>query len=290
MIKSTLTNNAYRNVLFVYVALSILSQLFSFYKGDFKFISLVSLTANITVFILFVDSHRHLKQAIQGAAALALLNAAVSLYARGALAELLYSGSLFWLLMVILLNFGPAVYLLTGSRKYILNQPVEEWDTAQHTMQSSNLRGILNKGTLTLLLIPFAAVITFWSMGHYADGGCDGGLCALYLFTHGAPLAIAWGLTIIAVNKALGRKGSYPIYAMLAFFVNLIILLPDYGYRMEELKYPAYVILGFLVLSFVLYSNADASTATDEAEGPETKSVDPPIIGWKERDEDEPND
>jgi hypothetical protein len=288
MLKSTITNNTYRNILFAFLALSVILQLLAVLNGDFSFIPLVSMLANIVVLMYFFKNDEHLKLSVQVAAALTLVNSIVSLFFKGNFIELLATGSFFMLLLSLFFHFAPGLYLLVGSRKHIQTHAIDEWDPEQADPVNSNFKGILNRTTFNLLIIPFALAFNFWPMTHYSDGGCDGGTCTILILFHGAPLAVATILTIIAVNKALGHKGSYFVYAILAFIVNLAILIPDYGYRMDALKYPGYVIIAALVLSFVLYSNADDYTT--EVEEPDGNTEKGPIIGWRERDEDKPND
>lgn len=288
MIKSAITNNTYRNILFAFTALSVLSQLFAAYKGDIDIMPIVSLIANIVVLVLFFRHDRYLKPAVQVAAALTLVNSILSLYSKGHFIELFASGSFLMLLLTLFFHFGPGIYLLLGSRKHIQMLEIDEYNSGQTHLVNSNLKGILNRGTFNLIIIPFAIVFNFWPITHYSDGGCDGGTCMIYIFIHGVPLAVATVLTIIAINKALRRKGSYPVFAILAFLVNLAIILPDYGYRMDALKYPGYIIAIVLALSFVLFVNAEEKT--DASEPGDADAEKRPIIGWRESEADKPND
>lgn len=89
MFKSTITNNTYRNILFAFLALSVLLQLLAVLNGDFSFIPSVSMLANFVVLLLFFRSDEHLKLSVQVAAALPKVNSVVSLYSKGHFIELL---------------------------------------------------------------------------------------------------------------------------------------------------------------------------------------------------------
>ncbi len=110
-----------------------------------------------------------------------------------------------------------------------------------------------NRLTLSILIACGAFFSFMYSVNHYGDGGCDGGLCAFYLFSNGIPLLLAWLFFLLAGNAGLKLSSRYFIYLTVSFFLNLIIVMADYSYYHEELKYPGYFLLFLQTGSLILY-------------------------------------
>lgn len=252
MFKSVITNSTYSAILIAYVILSTVFELMAIAKGGTPdLLDLLVLTASMVLLVLLYLRHQYLRWAALAVATLAITNFMLYLTTIE-LGELIILGGVLFLLLLGALT-GASMFLLIGSIIYIKVVPRQEIDEQLPDGNRNRYQILLNKKTFNAGLIPISLVLTFQSAGHYSDGGCDGGLCGLYFFMHGLPLLVAWAFTIIAVNKALGHKGSYFVFLIIAFLVNLTIILPDYGYGMKELKYPGYAILFTLMCSLWLY-------------------------------------
>lgn len=265
--RSIITNSTYRAILLAYVLLDVVLELMGIGKGEMPdLLDSISLTANLGLLVLFYLRNQYLRWAAFAIATLAFTDFTLYITAVD-LRGLIISGGVL-LLLVIGLLAGAILFLLIGSLKYIRVVPAQDREEQPTHPDRYSHADLLNKKTLNAFLIPLALILTLLSTRHYSDRGCDGGLCGLYLITHALPLLVAWLFTVIAVNKALGRKVTYFVFFGLAFFANLIILLPDYGYGMEELKYPGYAVLVVLMFSLALYFYTDnmAGTSEDETE------------------------
>lgn len=102
-----------------------------------------------------------------------------------------------------------------------------------------------------VILILLAIITLVYSLNHYADGGCDGGLCALLIFVQGVPLLISWLFTIVAYLLYYKNKLIYILFLILAIVPVAVMLTMDYGSRMDSLENVIYVPL--LVQCYLLY-------------------------------------
>lgn len=101
-----------------------------------------------------------------------------------------------------------------------------------------------------LTLLAFGSLT--YSMNQYGNDGCDGGLCALYLFLHGIPLIFSWLFFAISLNQLLKRRKLFFLFWLITSGFLSLILMQDFGYRLDELYFPAYLLAGLLLLILVL--------------------------------------
>lgn len=261
--KAIIINATYRTVLVSYLLLSVVLVLIAVVEGEkINFLDTGSLAVNLAFMGLLFLRNQYLRPASLVVAALAAVKLAMYVFDANS-RYLLYSSNILLILFIALLA-GLILYLFLGGMLYIRVVSAHELVEQSPYAGDYDHKAFLNKQTLNTVLVPLSLILTFQSMGHYSDGGCDGGLCGLYFIMHAIPLLITCLLTIIAVNKALGRKDSYFVFLILAIFANTIIILPDYGYQLRELKYPGYAVLGILIFSFALYLYADSTANTSE--------------------------
>ena len=109
---------------------------------------------------------------------------------------------------------------------------------------------------VVFVLLTVALLSLFISINHYADGGCDGGLCALAFVYHALPLLIAWVVLIIAYLLSTRYSIVAFILVLISFYITLQVANLDYGVQQTEMLLPIVVL--FLVqagLAFVNISN-----------------------------------
>ena len=106
-----------------------------------------------------------------------------------------------------------------------------------------------------LILLCFLSL--WYSSSHYADGGCDGGVCALAFIFHGLPLLISWVFLISSANFCLSIKKIFFVLIVLSSVPNFWILwiLNETEYRENALYNPSYVILivQFTLVAYFFY-------------------------------------
>lgn len=102
-----------------------------------------------------------------------------------------------------------------------------------------------------ILLVALFVISFFYSMNHFADGGCDGGTCGILLFFYSIPLLFAWLFAIISVNKSAKRKWSSFVFLVLSIGLTLWLVLTDFD--ISELKTPGYLLFLIHVFSIVIY-------------------------------------
>lgn len=106
---------------------------------------------------------------------------------------------------------------------------------------------------INLILIAAAILTSLYSMDHYADGGCDGGLCGLGLLFHALPLAIVWILEIIAFNLSLRKKSATFVLLALALAINTLVYSQNTGYALQELDLEPEILYFLAALCLALY-------------------------------------
>ena len=108
---------------------------------------------------------------------------------------------------------------------------------------------------VNLILLLLCILSLLYSANHYADGGCDGGLCGIAVLIHGLPLLISWIFLIVSANFCISMKKIFFILLILSSIPNFWLLNEDYGYRLKELNNPSYVIMTiqFLLIVFFFY-------------------------------------
>lgn len=129
------------------------------------------------------------------------------------------------------------------------------------------LRLILNTVLLLLAFFTF-----FYSMEHFADNGCDGGTCAVLIIMYSLPLMLCWAFTGLAFNKGLSGKWAFAAFLVVAIILNLFLIIPDYGYRLDELNLAPillFAIHGLIVIIFIISYNIRKKAKREKPEDPE---------------------
>ena len=107
------------------------------------------------------------------------------------------------------------------------------------------------KWLIALIMIVAAIVSLYFSMNHYSDGGCDGGLCGLLLLVHAAPLLVAWIFTLLSfATLKIARIASMGLL-VIGGLINAVLLFMDYGNHLEELKVPVFIL--FVAQAYVFF-------------------------------------
>lgn len=120
------------------------------------------------------------------------------------------------------------------------------------------------KWVIALIMIIAATVSLYYSMDHYSDGGCDGGLCGLLLIVHAAPLLAAWIFTLLSFAiVTIARIASIGLLVIGAL-INAALLFMDYGYHLEELKVPVFVL--FVAQAYVFFQWQVGSAKRSESD------------------------
>lgn len=115
--------------------------------------------------------------------------------------------------------------------------------TEHNNASSSNSTQItIQKWVIAVIMIIAAVLSLYYSMQHYSDGGCDGGLCGLLLIFHAAPVLAAWIFTLLSfATLKTARIASMGLLAIAAI-INAVVLFMDYGRHLEELKVPVFIL------------------------------------------------
>jgi hypothetical protein len=119
-------------------------------------------------------------------------------------------------------------------------------------MAGANMRSIAVV-LLNLILVAAAILTSLYSMDHYADGGCDGGLCGLGLLFHALPLALVWVLEIIAFNLSLRKKSATFVLLALALVINTLVYSQNNGYALQELDLEPEILYFLAAVCLALY-------------------------------------
>lgn len=82
---------------------------------------------------------------------------------------------------------------------------------------------MINRLLLNILAVAIAVITMGYSISHYADGGCDGGLCGLAILFHGVPMLIAWLFLIAGMNLVMKQKALGVLCIGISFLFNLIV-------------------------------------------------------------------
>lgn len=106
---------------------------------------------------------------------------------------------------------------------------------------------------INIILVAAAILTSLYSMDHYADGGCDGGLCGLGLLFHALPLALVWLLLIIAFNLSLRKKGAALVLIALALVINTLVYSQNHGYALQELDLEPQVLFFIAAVCLALF-------------------------------------
>ncbi|MBX3162890.1 MAG: hypothetical protein KF900_00260 [Bacteroidetes bacterium] len=101
-----------------------------------------------------------------------------------------------------------------------------------------------------LVLVAIMAASLYYSLIHYSDGGCDGGLCALGIIFHGVPLFFSWIFTFLAFGFYAKKRLLPVVFLIISIFIAAYLLTLEYGYRGGKLKNPVYII--FVVQGILL--------------------------------------
>ena len=104
-----------------------------------------------------------------------------------------------------------------------------------------------------LLLILICLALNFYSMGHFSDGGCDGGLCALALIMYTLPMLGIWFLLLIAINLTISGKLAGLIVLIIPIIANTFFLFMDFGRGLDELYLQVYIIYAVGIMATVHY-------------------------------------
>ncbi|HEY4651057.1 MAG TPA: hypothetical protein VIG72_06560 [Pontibacter sp.] len=86
-------------------------------------------------------------------------------------------------------------------------------------------------------------VTNFYSMGHFSDGGCDGGTCSILLFIYSVPLTISWLLAMFGTLLILRKKTWGVIFSILSFWIATALLPLGDDQSLDELKHPLYLLI-----------------------------------------------
>lgn len=126
----------------------------------------------------------------------------------------------------------------------------------EHNGNSNSKQKIIQTWAVVLIMITSAVLSLGYSMNHYSDGGCDGGLCGLLLLFHAAPLALAWIFSLLAF--ALVKVSRMVSMALLALggIVNAGLLVMDYGRHLEELDVPVVILFAAQVYIFFQWQSS----------------------------------
>jgi hypothetical protein len=128
-----------------------------------------------------------------------------------------------------------------------------------------------------LILIAAAVLTSLYSMDHYADGGCDGGLCGLGLLFHALPLALVWILEIIAFNLSLMKKRAAFVLLALALAINSLVYSQNNGYALQELDLEPEILYLLAAVCLALYFRDFNSEKNPEIQSTPGKKKE----GWK---------
>lgn len=109
------------------------------------------------------------------------------------------------------------------------------------------------KWSVNIVLIFLCLLTAKYSSDHYADGGCDGGLCGLAYLSHGLPLLTVWIIQIIAFNQSFQRRIIALVLTGIALVLNSLVYFQDYGYRHTELYLEPEIIYGLSAITLLIY-------------------------------------
>ena len=126
--------------------------------------------------------------------------------------------------------------------------------------------------TKALIAIPVLLMIyTFFdSNAHFADKGCDGGTCSIYLLTYSIPLILAWLPSIGGTILILSNKQFAKIFGIILLVLSLLIftVLSMFNYDIKELNTPFRIgiVLNFLLIMAGIFFAADSPEKTTDAD------------------------
>jgi len=110
---------------------------------------------------------------------------------------------------------------------------------------------------INLVILATAALTTLYSINHFSDGGCDGGLCGLAIIFHTLPLLFAWLLQMAAFNQSFHKNRSALIYQVLALVITTIVYNLNKSYTMSALDLEPEVLYLMAGISVAIYFRGD---------------------------------
>ena len=126
--------------------------------------------------------------------------------------------------------------------------------------------------TKAIIAIPVLLMVyTFFdSNAHFADKGCDGGTCSIYLLTYSIPLILAWLPSIGGTILILSNKQFAKVSGIILLVLSLLIftVLSMFNYDIKELNTPFRigVVLNFLLIMAGIFFAADSPDKTTDAD------------------------
>jgi hypothetical protein len=93
-----------------------------------------------------------------------------------------------------------------------------------------------------IIAIPIILMVFtfFYSNSHFADKGCDGGTCSVYLLVYSVPLVLGWLFSIGGTFLIMRESVKAIIVGIILCFVSLIVFafLSMFNFDIKELKTP----------------------------------------------------
>lgn len=93
-----------------------------------------------------------------------------------------------------------------------------------------------------IIVIPIMLMVFtfFYSNSHFADKGCDGGTCSVYLLVYSVPLVLGWLFSIGGTFLITRKSVKAIIVGIIVSFVSLIVFtfLSMFDFDIKELYTP----------------------------------------------------
>jgi len=126
MKQSYITNRVYKIILLAYVTLGVAGGLFTLSQGSESILmSLVALSLNSLILVLYWKRNRYLNLAVKIEAAFIIAISTMLFFSSGFI-SMFYGGEILLLTLLSVALIGLGVYLFTGSNKYIQIENVQE--------------------------------------------------------------------------------------------------------------------------------------------------------------------
>ncbi len=129
-------------------------------------------------------------------------------------------------------------------------------------MKNTQQRDITSKLKITLqIAVVFLGLYTLDETStHFSAGGCDGGLCGIYLFVYSIPMAITWLLMLAMIRSGFRKSKFFFFWAFLAAGGLLTLWEVGDGSSIWYLERPLPMMLGIYLMCFAIYLSATKPT------------------------------
>ncbi len=134
-------------------------------------------------------------------------------------------------------------------------------------MKDSQQQDISSKLNITLqIAVTFLGLYTLGeTSAHFSAGGCDGGLCGIYLFVYSIPMAITWLLMLAMIGSGFRKSKFFFFWALLAAGGLVILWEVGDGSSIWHLEKPLPMMLSIYLMCFAIYLSASKRGGNGES-------------------------